>query len=92
MRFGDSAKGVFYFRDLRRGVLREALPGFSVVLTLCRFGGTGPISALSFPYLVIPVRSPRFARATNSSNLFFASVSPTVSMTLPLCNSNTTLR
>lgn len=52
------------------------------VFDLGRFAGAGTISALTFPYFVILMRSPLFARFTNSSKRLFASVNPIVSMTL----------
>ena len=70
---------------------RERLPVFSLILGFCRFARGGPISAISFPYLVILMRSPCTARSTNSSNLRFASVNPTVSMTAYACNSDAKL-
>jgi len=69
---------------------RECLPAFPLTLGFCRFSCAPTMSAFGFPYFVILIRSPCTARSTSSSNLFFASVNPTVSMTLCSCNSNTT--
>jgi hypothetical protein len=74
---------IFYFR--------ERLPAFSLTLGFRRFACAPTMSAFGFPYFVILMRSPCTARSTNSSNLLFASVSPTVSMLAYTCNSNTML-
>jgi hypothetical protein len=70
---------------------RECLPAFSLTLGFCRFACARTMSAFGFPYFVILIRSPCTARSTNSSNLLFASVNPTVSMTACACNSGAML-
>jgi hypothetical protein len=67
---------------------RESLPAFLLTLGFRRFACAPTISAFGFPYLVILMRSPCTASSTNSSNLLFASVNPTVSMTLDYCKSS----
>jgi len=79
------------FWGLREGAFPECLRAYRVALVPRRFAWDGAISAFSLPYLVILIRSPCPARSTNSSNLLFASVSPTVSMTLYSCKSGTKL-
>jgi hypothetical protein len=56
--------------------LLERLVVFLVAIGFCRFAGAGAISAFGFPYFVILMRSPRTARSSNSSNLFFRYCQP----------------